>query len=129
MPRTGRKQGEKLAGIQPPGSGMSHEQRELLLVAMRLYLNYLWTKVAPSPDRNSTIRVLQTLKGKLLDHLEQPSRTSSPPLWLSADEQVIVKDMLNEVIRNAGNLPELSGPAQQAGLRDLREQVEWNGSI
>lgn len=108
---------------------MSHEQRELLLVGMRLYLNYLWTKVAPSPDRNSTIRVLQTLKGKLLDHLEQPSRSPSTPVWLSAEEQVIVKDMLNEVIRNAGNLPELSGPAQQAGLRDLREQVEWNGSV
>lgn len=129
MQHTGRKQGEKLAEIQPPGSGMSHEQRELLLVGMRLYLNYLWTKVAPSPDRNSTIRVLQTLKGKLLDHLEQPSRSPATPLWLSAEEQVIVKDMLNEVIRNAGNLPELSGPAQQAGLHDLREQVEWNGSV
>lgn len=105
---------------------MSREQRELLLIGIRLYLNHLWTMVAPSPERNNIIRVLQMLKGKLLDLLEEFSLS---PLPLSMEEQMITRDMLNVLIQHAGNLPELSAPEQRAGLVALKTHIEWSGSV
>ena len=107
---------------------MNREQRELLLTGIRLYLNYQWTMVAPSPERNTLIRVLQALKGKLLDLLEQP-RASPQPLLLLEEERAIARGMLDELLQNASSLPELNSTAQRAALQALKMQIEWNGSI
>lgn len=105
---------------------MSREQRELLLTGIRLYLNYLWTAVAPSPERNNTIRTLQVFRGRLLESLEQFALS---PLPLSMEEQRLVADMLNALIQNAGNLPELNAPDQRAGLLTLKTQVKSRGCV
>ena len=108
---------------------MNREQRELLLTGLGLYLHIQWTTVAPSAERNTLIRVLQALKGKLLDQQEQPSIAPFKPLWLSAEEQIIVMNMLNELMRNIATLPELNTPTQHTALQALRTQIQWNGSI
>lgn len=108
---------------------MNREQREVLLTALSLYLNIQWTTVAPSAERNYLIRVLQTLKGKLLDQQEQPPTAPFKPLWLSAEEQVIVMGMLKELMRTIGTFPELNTPTQRAALQALCTQVQWNSSI
>lgn len=108
---------------------MNREQRELLLTGLRLYLNIQWTTVAPSAERNNLIRALQSLKGKLLDQQEQLPTAPFKPLWLSAEEQIIVMRMLNELMRNIATLPELNTPTQRATLQALCTQIQWNGSI
>ena len=107
---------------------MSPEQRELLLIGMRLYLNRQWTMVIPSPERNVIIRVLQVLKGKLLPLLEAPL-VAATPLALSAEEQIVVRDMLNELIQHAGELAEFRSPERQANLLALKTYIEWNRSV
>lgn len=107
---------------------MNPEQRELLLTAISLYLNHQWTMVMPSPERNATIRVLQMLKGKLLPLLESPF-LASYPLPLSVEEQIVVRDMLNELLQHAGALAEFSSPERQANLLALKTYIEWNRSV
>ncbi len=108
---------------------MNYEQRELLLLCIRLYLKYQWTRVAPAPERNTLIRVLQALQGRLLDLLERPAAPPTKPFWLSEEEQITTRNMLNEFLQGAAKLPELSTPDKQASLNALKTQIEWNGSI
>src|ERR1700724_2425012 len=98
--------------VDEPASGkrMNHEQRELLLLCIRLYLNYQWTRVVPSPERNMLIRVLQALQGRLLEPLEQLAVPPTKPLWLSEEEQIVTRKMLNELLQGPAKLPELNAP-------------------
>jgi hypothetical protein len=122
----GRGWDDELAEKLLPGRDMSREQRELLLMCIRLYLNGLWTTVAPSPERNNTIRVLQGVRGKVLESLEQAALS---PLPLSVEEQRLVADLLHALIQDGGNVSELNMPEQRAGLSALKAHVEWWGSV
>ena len=108
---------------------MNHEQRALLLLCIRLYLNYQWTRVAPSLERNTLIRVLQVLQGRLLEDLEQSAAPPTKPFWLSEEEQIVTGKMLNEILQGPAKLPELSKPDKRASLSALKMQIEWNGSV
>lgn len=102
---------------------MSRAQVQLLLNCIRLYLNYQWTKVIPSPERNNVIRVLQVLKGRLLPLLE-PSNALERFVF-TAEEGAEAKAMLDNLIpstRSAG-LPLQVEPANLLALRNIIERT------
>ena len=75
------------------------------------------------------IRVLQALQGRLLEPLEQLAVPPTKPLWLSEEEQIVTRKMLNELLQGPAKLPELNAPDKRASLSALKMQIEWNGSI
>ena len=106
---------------------MSLEQRELLAFCLRLYLNHLWTTVAPSAERNKVIRVLQAVKSKLQPLLELPS--APIPLLFTLEEIAVLQEMLAILIQVSGKLPEFTLPEQKRKLILLKEQIDQTGSI
>jgi hypothetical protein len=106
---------------------MNQEQRETLLAIIRYYLNHLWTRVAPSPERNGTIRVLQMLKGRLVPFLG--AGADPQPFELTEEERRLLKRVLDVCMRPDEGLPELRAPAEQRKLALLRQQLEQGKTL
>ncbi len=76
--------------------------RHLQRVVHRYRMALLQSRL-PSPERNTTLRSLQAVQGKLVQLLAQPTTTLH--LTLSAGERPLLRTMLIEVLRWYGHEP------------------------
>jgi hypothetical protein len=103
---------------------MNQEQKETLLAVIRHYLNYLWTRVTPSPERNGTIRALQILKGRLVPF--PGASAEQQPFRVTDEEQLLLRHVLACTDEIA---PELRSPTEQSKLALLRQQLEQGQAL
>jgi hypothetical protein len=78
---------------------MSRKHIELLAEYLRIYLKQMRIAVIPTPRRNSAIRVVQPLLGRILLLLDQSSAYNFVNSPFSADEIAVIKIILAELLQ------------------------------
>ncbi len=98
-----------------PPFPLRREQAKRLHIYIQTYRQYALTSLLPSPGRNTTLRVLQTMQGKLIDVLDQ--QTDVLPLVLSQEEMMTLKATVTELLTLCAKRPE--SVERTATLNDL----------
>jgi hypothetical protein len=98
-------------------------QRAQLTAHCTTYRAYLWQQVLPSPERNQTLRVIQSLQGRLEKAQEQGQADIN--LSLTAEERSVVKQLLSGLTQFYGAAPPSEQRTQTLGeLATFRLLVE-----
>jgi hypothetical protein len=100
-------------------------QRQLtqLLAHCTTYRSYLWQYLLPSPERNQTLRVIQSLQGRLEKAQEQGRE--GVDLSLTAEERSTIKQFLSGITQLYGAAPPSEQRTQKLGeITGLRLLVE-----
>lgn len=83
---------------------VTRSQATRLQAYIHVYRQYVFTSILPSVERNSMLRTLQAIQGKLFTTMEQ--RTTSLQLVLTCDEMAILKAVVSEMLLFYTNQPE-----------------------
>jgi hypothetical protein len=75
---------------------LTREQASRLQAHLQTYRRYAFASLAPSIDRNTTLRMLQTMQGKLIDVMDQ--KTAFLQLVLTTEEMVTLKTIITELL-------------------------------
>jgi len=94
---------------------LNEEQTRRLLMYMQEYRRFALTSQSPTQERNTTLRVVQALQGKLLALHEQP--LLHVPLSLSREEATALKIMTKSLLLFYGEQTE--SPDRARTVTDL----------
>jgi hypothetical protein len=94
---------------------LTREQAMRLQSYIQTYRQYALTRLMPSTERNTLLRGLQTLQGKLICSLDQP--ISPLQLVLSRDDVGVLKAMVNGLLALYGGQPDSAD--RTATINDL----------
>jgi hypothetical protein len=94
---------------------LTREQAMRLQSYIQTSRQYALTSLLPSTERNTLLRGLQALQGKLIEALDQP--ISPLQLVLSRDEVVVLNAMVNGLLTLYGGQPESAN--RTATINDL----------
>src|SRR5579885_2567117 len=94
---------------------LTREQAIRLQSYIQTSRQYALTSLLPSTERNTLLRGLQALQGKLIEALDQP--ISPLQLVLSRDEVVVLNAMVNGLLTLYGGQPESAN--RTATINDL----------
>src|SRR6266852_5061659 len=83
-----------------PPLSRTHEQASRLQAYLQTYRRYAFAFLAPSQKRNTTLRILQGMQGRLIESMDQ--QTASLSLVLTVEEMATLKTILGEVLRLYG---------------------------
>ena len=87
-----------MMSVAPPFL-VTYDQAQRLQGYLYTYRHYAFTSLLPSPERNMILRVLQGLRGKLIEAMEQaiptPARLS---LLLSKEERITLRSAVTELV-------------------------------
>jgi hypothetical protein len=78
-----------------PPLQLTHDQASRLQTYLQTYRRYAFAFLAPGADRNNTLRILQTIQGKLIDVMDQ--RTALLVLALTGEEMATLKTSIAEL--------------------------------
>jgi hypothetical protein len=102
---------------------LTQHQMAQLLAYCTTYRSYLWQYLLPSPERNLTLRGVQSLQGRLEKAQEQGREGIN--LSLSAEERSAVKQLLSGLTQFYGAAPPSEQRTRMLGeLTVLRLLVE-----
>ncbi len=102
---------------------VTHQHLAQLLAYCAVYRSYLWQYVAPSPERNQTMRGIQALQGRFAHAYEQGQ--ADIDLFFTGEEQGTIKQLFTGVTHFYGAAPSSEQRIQQlAALTTLRFLVE-----
>lgn len=87
-----------------PPLQISREQAERLLQYMQEYRRYALTSIPPTQERNTTLRLIQALQGRLLALVDQTSLLVH--LFLTKEEAIALKAMAKESLLLYGKKPD-----------------------
>lgn len=79
-----------------PPLTLTREQARRLHEYIQTYRRYAFASLMPSAERNTTLRILQAIQGKLIDVLDQ--RTALLTCTLTMEEMTTVKTMTTELL-------------------------------
>ncbi|HEU5376585.1 MAG TPA: hypothetical protein VFV38_14200 [Ktedonobacteraceae bacterium] len=75
---------------------LTREQASRLQAYLQTYRRYAFAALLPGADRNTTLRVLQTMQGKLIDVIDQ--KTAPFRLVLTMEERTTLKAITAELL-------------------------------
>lgn len=105
-----------MMGTAPPLL-LTREQGRRLQAYLQTYRRYAFALLMPSTERNTTLRVLQGMQGKLVELIDQ--KTTPLPFVLTGEELVLLKVIIVEVLKLVAQEP--NGPERNAALVDLAD--------
>lgn len=94
---------------------LTREQAQRLHSYIQTYRQYALTAFLPSTGRNTTLRLLQTMQGKLIEALDQPAIPLQ--LRLTSEEKRALRAMVTELLMLYATQPE--SQERIAALADL----------
>jgi hypothetical protein len=103
-----------MVSAAPPLS-LTHERARRLQVYLQTYRRYAFASLLPSVDRNTTLRILQAMQGKLIDVMDQ--KTALLQLVLATEEMTTLKTIITEVLLLYAKQP--ASAERTATLADL----------
>src|SRR5579883_210470 len=108
------KAGSVLMSTAPPLT-LTREQASRLQAYLQTYRRYALAALLPGTERNTTLRILQTMQGKLIAALDQ--HPVSFQLVLTTEEMTTLKTMVTEIMLLYARQPESA--ERLATLADL----------
>lgn len=99
----------------PPPFLLTREQAMRLRAYIQVYRQYTMTALFSSTERNATLRMLQTVRGKVFETMDQP--TTPLQLVLSGEEMATLKATVTELLALYARQPE--SKQRVATLADL----------
>lgn len=86
---------------------LTREQALRLQAYIQTYHRYILTSLLPSNERNTTLRVLQAVQGKLFEAMDQAIQPTSPlPLLLTREEMTTVRAAVTDLLSLYSKQPE-----------------------
>lgn len=76
---------------------VDHRRASRLQAYLRIYRQYVFSALLPSVERNTTLRLLQTVQGKLIGMLEQQPDTVY--LTFTQEEMAVLKNTIAALLR------------------------------
>lgn len=107
------------------GSPLSLERKRAgrLQAYVRIYRQYIFAALLPSVERNSMLRLLQTMQGKLISALDQ--QTDTLQLVLAPEEMVVLQKVVAELLRLYAKQPDNGNRlAIVTDLADIKESLQ-----
>lgn len=105
---------------------LKRPQVQQLTAHLAAYRSYLWRAIMPTPERNQTIRFIQSMQGRL-EQAQKQGQTQEIFLSLSAEERRALQQLLSELLQLYGSTPPCEQRTQTlgevAGLRVLVERA------
>lgn len=106
-------------------SSLSVDRRRAgrLQAYLRIYRQYAFSSLLPSVERNSMLRLLQSIQGKLIGTLEQQPDTLQ--LMLTREEMAVLKNIVAELLLIYARQPDNgSRLAIVTDLADIKESLK-----
>lgn len=94
---------------------LDQKQVERLLMYMQTYRGMALIRLAPTQERNTILRLIQRLQGKLLTRCQQES--TSLPLLVSLEERASLQTMVKSLLGWYGEQP--ASPERTSLVVDL----------
>ena len=94
---------------------LTREQANRLQAYLQTYRRYAFASLIPSVDRNTTLRILQAVQGKLIDVIDQ--KTALLQLVLTTEEMTTMKTVVTELLLLYAKEP--ASAERNATLTDL----------
>src|SRR5579884_4558658 len=88
------KAGSVMMSTAPPLT-LTRDQASRLQAYLQTYRRYAFATLLPGTDRNTTLRTLQTMQGKLIATLDQ--QTAPFQLVLTTEEMTTIKTIATEI--------------------------------
>lgn len=98
-----------------PPLTLTREQASRLQTYLQTYRRYAFAALLPGAERNTTLRTLQTMQGKLIDALDQ--KTAPFRFVLTVDEWTILRAIITELLHLYAKEP--ASDQRSAILTDL----------
>jgi hypothetical protein len=98
-----------------PPLTLTRDQASRLQAYLQTYRRYAFATLLPGTDRNTTLRTLQTMQGKLIATLDQ--QTAPFQLVLTTEEMTTLKTIVTEIMLLYARQPESA--ERLATLADL----------
>ncbi len=98
-----------------PPLALTREQVGRVQAYLQMYRRYAFATLLPSVERNTTLRILQAIQGKLIDALDQ--KTALVQFVLIAEEWAMFKEIISELLRLYAG--EAESAERNAALVDL----------
>lgn len=102
-----------------PPLSLTREQASRLQVYVQTYRRYAFASLLPSVDRNTTLRTLQAMQGKLIGVMDQ--KTALLQLVLTTEEMTTLKTIITELLslyaREPGSTERIAVLADLAALK------------
>lgn len=98
-----------------PTFALTREQARRLQNYLQEYRRYAFVSLAPSVERNTTLRFLQTMQSRLIDILDRRAALSG--LMLTAEDVAILRTITAELLQLYAQEP--ASPGRNATLADL----------
>lgn len=92
-----------MMGTAPPLQ-LTRDQASRLQAYLQTYRRYAFASLLPSVERNTTLRVLQTMQGKLIEVMDQ--QTVLLQLVLTREEMTTLKAIITELLALYARQPE-----------------------
>lgn len=92
--------------MSTPPLRLTHDQAVRLDLYMQTYRTYTIATLLPSPERNILLRILQTLRGKLIVEREQPTARHALTLYLAKEEVTALKKTITDLFTLYASQPE-----------------------
>ncbi|MGH2509426.1 MAG: hypothetical protein ACRDHZ_18770 [Ktedonobacteraceae bacterium] len=106
-----------------PALRMNQQQVAQLMSHLTVYRAYLWQRVIPTPERNHTIHLMQTMQGRLAYEQQQGHADLTFPL--SKEEAQTLQRVFSGLMRLHGNAPRSEQRLHMLGeIAALRVLVE-----
>lgn len=87
-----------------PPLSLTRDQASRLQAYIQTYRRYAFASLAPSTGRNTTLRILQAMQGKLVEAMDQ--KTELLQLALTAEEMNTLKTVSSELLLLYAKQPE-----------------------
>jgi hypothetical protein len=92
-----------MMGTAPPLQ-LTRDQASRLQAYLQAYRRYAFASLMPSVERNTALRILQTMQGKLIKVMDQ--KTALLQLVLTREEMTTLKTIITELLALYARQPE-----------------------
>jgi hypothetical protein len=83
---------------------MNREQATRLQSYIQMYRQYAFSTLMPSVERNTTLRTLQVIQGKVIEAMDQ--NTPVLQVLFTREERVVLKAVASELLQLSARQPE-----------------------
>jgi Trp operon repressor len=87
-----------------PPFPMNREQATRLQSYIQTYRQYAFSAMMPSVERNTTLRILQVIQGKVIEAMDQKMPVLQ--VLLTREERVVLKSVASELLQLSARQPE-----------------------
>ncbi len=87
-----------------PPFPMNREQATRLQSYIQMYRQYAFSTLMPSVERNTTLRTLQVIQGKVIEAMDQ--NTPVLQVLFTREERVVLKAVASELLQLSARQPE-----------------------